>query len=90
MQILLSRSLVGSINSGTLNRDLSHAVEAGWHNSVAGPRQQRLLAQDPLAGLDVPGGDHEAPAGVLVPHAERERPPVILVVLVFFSTVVRF
>ena len=57
---------------------------------MARPRQQRLLAEDALAGLDVPGGDHEAPAGVLVPHAERERPPVILVVLVLFSTDVRF
>ena len=81
MQIQLSRSLVASINSGTLNRDLSHAVEAGWHNSVAGPRQQRLLAQDPLAGLDVPGGDHVAAAGLLEAHAERERLPILLVVL---------
>ena len=57
---------------------------------MAGPREQRFLAEDALAGLDVPGGDHVAAAGVLVPHAERERPPVILVVLVLFSTVVRF
>ena len=55
---------------------------------MARPRQQRLLAEDALAGLDVPGGDHEAAAGVLVPHAERERPPVILVVLALFSKVV--